>query len=243
MQHHTNAYRNLLALCLSLLVMSLACGCAHIFRSARYEAIGKNPPNPFPDIKKVAVTPFATDEAMQPVPLDRSLSYAEALASELAQFPGFEVVRAYRQASVPPQGGAPLNGNESEDLANDLDVDAVIIGSITEYDPYVPRIGITLTLIRTRTSEAPRFSDLELLAQTGEPIVRRREETGQVLAIRVEKIFDSRQDAVKNALEKYAVTRSGDDSAAGREQYLRESNYIQFISNMMIRELLQAATR
>jgi hypothetical protein len=228
--------------------MSLACGCSYLFRSARYEALGKNPPNNLNDIKKVAITPFATDEAMQSVPLDRSLSYAEALASELAQFPGFEVVRAYRQATVPPEASygpeAPkVNGSESEDFAKDLDVDAVIIGSITEYDPYTPRIGITLTLIRTHPAgEAARhFADLELLAQTGRPLVVRHEETGEILAIRVEKIFDSRQDAVRNALEKYAFTRSGEKSPAGADQYLRESGYIQFISNMMIRELLKTA--
>ena len=252
MQHHTNACRKLLTLCLSLLVMSLACGCSHLSRNTTQETFDQNPSNPFHDIKKVAVTPFATDEAAQNVPLDRSLSYAGALASELAQFPGFEVVRAYRQPSAPPQSGhSPtadkVTGQESEELAKDLDVDAVIIGSITEYDPYTPRIGITLTLIRTRATpasqaKAPKFADLELLAQTGQPIVIKQKETGEVLAVRVEKIFDSRQDAVKDAIKRYAVTRSGNNSPAGEDQFLRESNYIQFVSNMMIRELLKAAT-
>jgi hypothetical protein len=249
MKRHTSIQHRLLALCLLILVVSLGCGCAYLFRGARGEALGKNPPNPFHDIKKVAITPFATDQAMQSVPLERSLTYSEALASELAQFPGFEVFRAYRQASEPkPQSGydsatAKVTGAESQSYVKDLDVDAVIIGSITEYDPYTPRIGVTLTLIRTRQPDSTRrFADLELLAQRGKPLVVTEPETGEVLAIRVERIFDSRQDAVKNALARYAATRASNGSPAGADQYRWESNYIQFVSNAMIRELLKTAT-
>jgi len=250
MQHHITFRRAVISLCLSLAILCLACGCSFLYRGARGEALGRNPSNPFPDIKKVAITPFATDEASASVPLERSLTYAEAFASELAQFPGFEVVRAYSAASDPPPQqpgyGVMVSGGESRDSAKDLDVDAVIIGSITEYDPYTPRIGITLTLIRARgaalsAENAPRFTDLELLAQTGRPIVVREHKTGKVLAVRIERIFDSRQDVVKNQIKLYAFTRSGNESPAGTDQFLRESNYIQFISNMMIRELLKTA--
>jgi len=249
MFHHSNSRRTILLPCILLLIMPFACGCAYMYRGVRHEILGGNPSNPFPDIKTIAVAPFATDQAFQSVPPDRSLSYAEIFASELAQFQGFEVVRAYRQAYIPQH--APNNTSavkitraESEELVADLDTDAVIIGSITDYDPYTPRIGVAIQLIymrRIRESRGarPQFTNLELLAQTGRPLIVRQPETNKIMMIRIERIFDSRQDAVKNALKKYAVTRSGNESPAGFDQFLREHNYFQFVANRMIREIIE----
>jgi hypothetical protein len=132
---------------------------------------------------------------------------------------------------------------ESEEFVADLDADAVIICSITDYDPYTPRIGIAMQLIHTRqirrtNDSIGKYADLELLAQTGRPIIVRQPQTNRIVTIRIERVFDSRQDAVKNAVEKYALTRSGDDSPFGADQFLLEHNYIRFIANEMIREMI-----
>lgn len=67
------------------------------------------------------------------------------------------------------------------------------------------------------------------------------EKTGRITAIRIERIFDSRNDAVANAVKKYGATRSSNDSPAGSDQYFREDNFMQFIANQMIRELIDTA--
>lgn len=155
MRHHNNFLRGAVLLLIASIFILSTCGCSvaeYVFKAGRYKAIGENPPNPFPDIKKVAVTPFATDEALQNVPLNTSLKYAQITATELAQFKGFEVVRAYKEAVAPEQQsyapGAPpapkVSGDESQSFAKDIDADAILIGSITDYDPYIPRMGITL---------------------------------------------------------------------------------------------------
>ncbi len=249
MHSHINLHRASFLFCLVFFALPFACGCSYLYRGARHEVIGGNPSNPFPDIETIAVAPFATDEAFQDIPPDRSLSYAEIFASELAQFQGFEVVRAYRQAFLPEPArddaaAVKITSVESEQFVADLDVDAVVIGSVTDYDPYVPRIGVAIQLIYTRRmrefrNEMPRSTDLELLAQTGRPFIVRQPETGRVTMIRIERIFDSRQDAVKNALKKYAATRSGNESPAGFDQFLREHNYFQFVANQMIRDLIK----
>ncbi len=97
--------------------------------------------NPFPQISKVAVAPFfnASSEST----LD-GRKVAEAYAAELAEVPGYVVVpvsqvdttiHAYRLQFASEQ--------DARRLAQILEVDAIVIGVVTEYTPwYPPRLAM-----------------------------------------------------------------------------------------------------
>ena len=135
--HSRRAYR-LIALLLLLLLAGFS-GCALIPERIHQPVIR----NPFPQLSRVAVIDFF-NQSGEPT-LDGS-RVAEAYAGELAQFQGYEVVavsttmRAIRDQQI--RLGDP---REHRRLANYLGVDAIVIGTVTEYSPYSPpRMGMTV---------------------------------------------------------------------------------------------------
>lgn len=97
--------------------------------------------NPFPQLSRVAVAPFfnQSDEAT----LD-ARRFSKAYFSELQAVPGFEVVPlgVVEEAIIQNQVDLSTPG-EACRLAKLLGVDAVVVGSVTDYSPYAPpRCGL-----------------------------------------------------------------------------------------------------
>ena len=100
--------------------------------------------NPNPRLKTVAVVPFFN---LSQEPEVDGRRFALAYYSELQKIPGFQVlpVGVAEVAMVEHQ----LQMNNPDDvlkLAKVLDVDAVVIGAVTDYSPYYPpRIGLQVS--------------------------------------------------------------------------------------------------
>jgi len=103
--------------------------------------------NPFPQLHRVAVLPFYNQSAEPTVDGDR---VALAYYNELQLIPGFEVMpvgvaKQLLAASTSATGIEPRSGSDFQRLAEQMGVDAVIVGSITEYSPYYPpRLGLAV---------------------------------------------------------------------------------------------------
>jgi len=97
--------------------------------------------NPFPQISKVAVAPFfnQSDEAT----VD-GRKFAMAYFAELQATPGYEVVPlGVVEDAILAHHVDLSNAGEARRLAHILGVDAVVIGSVTDYTPYYPpRLGL-----------------------------------------------------------------------------------------------------
>lgn len=107
-------------------------GCAFLPEISRQPSVH----NPFPQLNKVAVAPFFnhSNEAT----LDM-VQFATAYAAELQATPGFEVVPVGIVQNAIKQYGLTLGSpTEARKLAQLLEVDAVVIGAVTEYTPYYP---------------------------------------------------------------------------------------------------------
>jgi hypothetical protein len=222
-----------------------------IVRGGRGAALGRNPSNPFADIKTIAILPFNLGQTTIPIQQDRAYTYAEAFASELAQCKGFTVVRAYEQPYQEKIYQSGINAklvstaDQVAEIGRTIQADAVIICKVTDYDPYnPPRLGIEFQMFKTADYENvnSRYTDLSALAQAPGPVVV-PDDKGGVFIIRFEEIYDSRHDRTKNDLELYAISRSGDKSPARLEQYCRESQYIRFVSNMLIRKMIDLSAK
>ncbi|MEX1223306.1 MAG: hypothetical protein WEA31_02050, partial [Pirellulales bacterium] len=122
-----------------MLLLMLASGCSLVPEVRHEPAIQ----NPFPQLSKIAVAPFFNQSGEATV---NGEQVAEAYFQELQQIPGFEVVPVRVTHTLIQQQAIDLgNPDERRRLAEMLGVDAVVIGSITEYRPYYPpRLGLAV---------------------------------------------------------------------------------------------------
>lgn len=99
--------------------------------------------NPFPQLSRVAVLPFYNQSADPTIDQDQ---VALAYYNELQAIRGFEVVPVgVTKARLQALRFEPRFPEDFQRLAQLLDVDAVVVGSVTEYSPYYPpRMGISV---------------------------------------------------------------------------------------------------
>jgi hypothetical protein len=115
--------------CLSLLAVT---GCAYFPTITRQPVVH----NPFPQLSKVAVAPFF-NHSTEPTVDGRQ--FALAYFNELQRVPGFEVVPVGVVEQRMRAYGITLSGPEdARKLAQLLDVDAVVVGAVTDFTPYYP---------------------------------------------------------------------------------------------------------
>ena len=92
--------------------------------------------NPFPQISKVAVATFFNASAE---PTLDGHKVAEAYAAELAEVPGYVVIPVSQVETAMHVYGLQLEKEQdARRLAQILEVDAVVVGVVTEYTPYYP---------------------------------------------------------------------------------------------------------
>jgi hypothetical protein len=117
---------------LTLIGSLLSSGCAMLPEIVHQPTLH----NPFPQISKIAVAPFF-NLSMEPT-LDGRV-VADAYVAELAEVPGYTVIPVSRVDATVRALGLQLNREEdARRLAQVLEVDAVVIGAVTEYTPYYP---------------------------------------------------------------------------------------------------------
>jgi len=102
--------------------------------------------NPFPQLKQVAVLPFynQSDE-----PTVDGEAVALAYYAQLQAVPGFEVLPVGVARNLWMQYartyGEPQSGEEFQRLAQFMGVEAVVVGSVTDFDAYYPpRMAMTV---------------------------------------------------------------------------------------------------
>jgi hypothetical protein len=92
--------------------------------------------NPFPQLSKIAVAPFFN---LSHEPTLDGRKVAIAYFNELQAVPGFEVVPVGVVETAMQEQGIELNGpSDARRLAQLLKVDALVIGSVTDYSSYYP---------------------------------------------------------------------------------------------------------
>ena len=92
--------------------------------------------NPFPQLQKVAVAPFFH---LSTEPTVDGRHVALAYFNELQSIPGFEVIPIGVVEKTLEAQRIELNGPaEARRLAQLLDVDAVVVGAVTDFSPYYP---------------------------------------------------------------------------------------------------------
>ena len=124
-----------------MLLLALAGGCS-FFPQVRHRP---SLHNPFPQLKQVAILPFF-NQSNEPTVDGEAV--ALAYYSELQSVPGFEVLPIGVASNLWTQystiHGEPRSGQEFQQLAQFMGVEAVVVGSVTDYSSYYPpRLAMT----------------------------------------------------------------------------------------------------
>lgn len=119
----------------------LCCGCGLVPEVRHKEVLH----NPFPQMKRVAVLPFFNQSNEPTVDGEQ---VAEAYYAELQSIPGFEVLPVGVTRNVYLQYsklyGEPRTGADFQRLAQLMDVEAIVVGSVTDFSAYYPpRMAMT----------------------------------------------------------------------------------------------------
>ena len=108
--------------------------------------------NPFPQISKVAIAPFFN---LSSEPTLDGRKVAEAYAAELAEVPGYVVIPVSQvDVAIRASGLHMDKEKDARQLAQILDVDAVVVGVVTQFTPYYPP---RLTLQASWFTANPKF--------------------------------------------------------------------------------------
>ncbi len=122
----------LMRLAIAVAVLVLLCGCGvlpQVVHQPTYH-------NPFPQLSKVAIAPFFN---LSVEPTVDGRQFAQAYFNELQLIPGFEVAPMGAVEKMADQYKLSLaSPAEVRKLAQLLQVDAVVIGAITDFSPYYP---------------------------------------------------------------------------------------------------------
>jgi hypothetical protein len=207
---------------------------------ASFNKYASNPKNPFPDIRTVAVLPVMdqTGAMLRPELLEEM---GNTLASELASFPGFAVIRPQKLAALAREKRmpAPARLQDAVDLARAAGADAALVASVTEWKGYPPpRLGLAVEFLRTQAWHL-ESRDIDRWTQTGRPFVVERDQAGHVLAA-LERVVDSHHSGWRGEIETFADAHSDKDLAFpdGAQFVLVDRYFFQFASNWMLREIV-----
>ena len=194
-----------------------------------------------------AVAPLRNESATTTVdPLQMSDKIVEAIEQvrgvrALPMNRTLETMRALRM----PMVRTPADANK---LAEALGVDALVVGAITAYDPYDPRLGLALTVVPRTTAmngmarvetgkldaRAVQSSPTEMTA--GAAVLGEPTSSASLL-------FDGKNQAVQMDIRNYAEGRSERVSAAGWRRYLRSVDlFAEFAAFRTVDQLVQAET-
>jgi hypothetical protein len=118
---------------LILLACLLSTGCSMLPEISRQPALH----NPFPQLAKVAVAPFFN---LSQEPTVDGRHVALAYYNELQSVPGFEVVPIGVVQTAMQTHNIQLAGPaDARRLAQLLEVDALVVGAVTDFSPYYPQ--------------------------------------------------------------------------------------------------------
>jgi hypothetical protein len=166
---------------------------------------------------------------------------ADLLYNQLQQVVGLTVIPVNRVADV--YNAMRIDRIKSEEQAKIvcdlLGADAILIATVTMYDPYnPPKMGVSLTLISRGDYRVPGTVDPRSLARAAAPTTRNIDPTQDLMQVVEE--FDASNGSVRNRLQNYAAGRNDPESPLGARIYLMEMDrYAQFVYHSLLSDLLR----
>lgn len=221
-----------------LLVLILLAGC----RRGQNLAVNARLLSPYPQPVVWAVAPLNNETGTSVVD---PLRVTDLLVKEVQQINGIDVVPlqrvldAYRGMNI----GDIQTPAEARSIARLVGADAVLIGSITAYDPYDPPVlGLTLELF-SRDTENESDGMQELSTAASDRVMSDYLSNSAPISI-ASAIIDSSDNGVRIDLQYFAEGRTDPNTALGWRRYMKSMDlYTEYVSHHLIRTLLYEESR
>lgn len=187
----------------------------------------------------VAVAPALNLSGAADFDADR---FADLMASELGYADGISVIPVSRVLAVLGMQGrvgveSPTHALELTEL---LGADAILVFSVTEYDPYdPPSIGLSAQLYGTRPGARVQRVDPVALSHQARPGTPPRQAGRRRVLAQVQRVFDASHGSLVEEVRAFATLRRGGGSPYGWRKYVvSQQHFIRFCCHTTIRELL-----
>ncbi len=169
--------------------------------------------------------------------------FADLMASELGHADGISVIPVSRTLSVlASQGvGTVESPTRALELATLLGADAILVFSVSEYDPYEPPcIGIAAQLFGTRPGSGGGTLDPVALSRQARLATSQGSPSRQRVLAQTQRVFDASHRSIIAELREFAERRGADESPYGWRKYVvSQQEFIRFCCHATIRALLE----
>lgn len=195
---------------------------------------------PYPTERVWAVVPFANESG---VSVADGMAVADRFVSEIEQVDGLRALPLNRTLAAMRSLG--MNGvrdlQQAYALMRTLQADGLVLGTITEWDPYKPlRFGAAVEVLSAAEGSDRRPLDLKELTMPTAEAVGGQGGAAQAALSQASRIFDGRSHETLLELERYATGRSAPDSAMGEKSYeVRIDLFSRFGAYVLTRDLLE----
>lgn len=167
--------------------------------------------------------------------------FADLMASELGQADGVTVIPVSRVLAVLAAQGAQTVESKAHalEVVSLLGADAILVFSVTEYDPYMPpSIAISAQLYGTRSIRGGVL-DPVALSKSASFVSAPASASHDRLLAEAQRVFDASHNAVVDEIRTFARSRRGGRSPYGWRRYVvSQQEFIRFCCYAIIRELL-----
>ena len=155
----------------------------------------------------LAVAPF-TNESGVPIPVNEIWEVGDGVITAINETRGWDAVPLNRTIQTMRQMG--INSvpdlKTASALAQAMDVDAIVLGTITQWDPYdPPRFGANVILVASDEATLREFDPRTLQGSTQERMPTSTSETLQ--CAQVVGVYDAAQHGTYESLKAYAAGR------------------------------------
>lgn len=186
-----------------------------------------------------AVAPFANESGVTSVDAFR---FADQFTNELEGVSGIDTLPVNRVIFVMRDLGmtAVTSPHDARLLLHALGADALVVGTVTAWDPYPPpSLGAAVQLYQG-TSDHSGSTDLQTLVRSPSGAATPTERGPTDPVAQASGYFDAENHRTLMWLAEYSRGRSFPDSAYGPDVYLKSMElYTQFVSYRLIHDLLE----
>lgn len=194
--------------------------------------------SPYAERQLWAVAPFTNESGVTVVDPART---ADLFAEEIQQTPGIDVLPVNRVLAAMRELGMPAvrTVGDARTLMNVLEVDGLVAGTVTAYDPYRPlRFGAAVQLFSVEQNDRYRGLDSRTLTLNTNGEIAPGGLDSSLPVAQAAGVFDAANHQTLARLNGYAAGRTEPDSAYGREIFLVDMElYTQFVSHVLLRDL------
>lgn len=193
-----------------------------------------------------AVAPLRNESATSTVD---ALAISDRVVEAVEQVKGVRAIPMNRTIETMRALKMPLvrTPGDARKLADALGVDALVIGSITAYEPYDPKLGLALALVpRTEAMQGramPTDQGVDPRTVQSSPTEIVPPPSSGEPASAVSEFFDGKNQAVQLDVRTFAEGRSDKVTASGWRRYLKSVDlFAEFAAYRTIDSLVQAET-